>query len=272
MTQRKPYMPLYGDDWRTGTEDVPSEFRGAYLDLCWIIFDQGGEVPNIPTALARHARLSKRKFERFWASCKHKFLVSDIAVRHQKIDAILESLAKVSAKRKKSGAKGGQKTQRNQRRLSSGAKAIQTKGLVSSLQEEIPNRYGNQNQDIKENEGSTAAPSATARESGGGLVAASGRRITLRERLGEDGYSVWRDLRDDLTRGHRLSNSDVDQVAKVLVGFDGSAFTITEQPYDGHRWDAVQEIASVEGLSIIERKSHSLRVVAGANQTVGSKQ
>ena len=262
-------MPFYGDDWRTGTEDVPSEFRGAYLDLCWIIFDQGGEVPNIPTALARHARLSKRKFERFWTACKHKFLVSDSAVKHQKIDAILESLAKVSAKRKKSGAKGGQKTQRNQRRLASTAKAIQTKGLVSSLQEEIPNRYGNQNQDIKETVDLDAAPGAPARESGGGLVAASGKRLTLRERLGEDGYGVWRNLRDDLTRGHRLSNSDVDQVAKALVGFDGSAFTITEQPFDCERWKAVQEIASVEGLSITERETPSLRVVADNLSTVG---
>ena len=263
---KNPYMPLYGNEWRGGTEDIPSEFRGPYLDLLWIIFDQGGRVPNIESALARHARLTVRPFRRFWVACGHKFIVDDDQIGHRKTDAILAGIAKVSAVNRKSASKGGRKTQQNQRRLQANAKVNQTKGLVSApTGQRYQPRLDKTHEDKKNDELGAADSAPQLAERSGRLSASSGnkRGPTLRERLGEENYIVWRDLREDLQCGGRVANCDLDHISRSLVGFAEGAFIIDSQPLSGERWIAVQEIASVEGLSFDLRQQPTLKAIAG---------
>lgn len=117
--------------WRADTVRMHHKWRGPYLDLCVSIFLAGGSVPNVPLDLAFKARLTTKQFEVFWPAVKDLFLVSGSEVRHAVSSENRATWDEIVAKRRKSGAKGGKKTQEKQRDLQAKAKAIEQYSIES---------------------------------------------------------------------------------------------------------------------------------------------
>ncbi len=128
------------NDWRGGTEAMPSKFRGPYFDLLTVLFDHGGDLLFKPDVICRAARIDRRAFEKFWACVGPKFIVADNTIRHHRVDEQLLKYSKTVAKLRQNGSKGGKKTQQKQRARQANAQANQTNGLVNPSKEgSLPN-------------------------------------------------------------------------------------------------------------------------------------
>ena len=179
MANKPKAMLFYGDDWRGGTYSIPAKWRGPYIDLCWCIFDAGGEVPNDPAALAMMARLTPRQFEAAWPTLASKFLVSGDGIRHRKIDALLAAYNEKAAKLQQNGSKGGKKTQKKQRAFQANAQATQSKGLGSApYRAESPILAGDEKMEDQKPSAPTAADSALSPLSGQGLSADASKALS----------------------------------------------------------------------------------------------
>jgi len=251
-------MLVYIDDWRGGTEAMPSKFRGPYFDLLAALFDAGGYILNKADVMARAARLEPRAFKKFWADWGHKFTVSDGKISHHKVTQELERYSKKVAKLQQNGSKGGKKTQQKQRAAQANAKATQPKGLGYT-----PNGVNTPTPKAPENLDHAAEPVAPARESGGGSGSCSGVSGPLRERLGEDAYQLWLDLRRELMRHGQFSSTDCDQIKRQMLAYGDGVFVIATEPLEGKRWQAVQEIALAEGLGFNLKTRPALKAING---------
>jgi hypothetical protein len=230
----KLFLP-YGDRWRTETESVEAEFRMAYVDLCWMLLREGGRVPHIATALARHARLGTRKFERFWTLYGPRFILDRGQVGHHLVDETLEKIARSSEIHSNNGRKGGQKTQAKQRRRLSPAKAIQTEGL-----------------DYPSYEGDNPNPTEAVRQ-----APPDGRAG-----LSDAGRSAFRSIRIEATVRPSVSTRDLDVLAQSLRAFDGRVFTVGPHGVSVKAFAAICEEADRQGYEIVVDDLPRLRVIA----------
>lgn len=151
MTKR-PYMPLFIDRWRGGTESIAPKHRGPYLDVLCAIWNGNGSIKNDPRVIMSASRLDKRQFASFWAECSGKFLISADVVQHATVTEMVTRSDNFAAKmqqnrarlKKKPNAKQGAEKQNRD---------YHTKGMVSSLREEKPYLTG-----TIENSSHTASP------------------------------------------------------------------------------------------------------------------
>lgn len=237
MANKPKAMLFYGDDWRGGTYSIPAKWRGPYIDLCWCIFDAGGEVPNDPAALAMMARLTPRQFESAWPTLASKFLVSGDGIRHRKIDALLAAYNEKAAKLQQNGSKGGKKTQKKQRAFQANAQATQSKGLGSApYRAESPILAGDQKMEDQKPTAPTAADSALSPLSGQGLSA--------------DAAAILREIRLQASKRPHVSLADMDLIKAHITGFDGKTFTISKKPSNPKAFSDIQSEAEAQGYEI----------------------
>jgi uncharacterized protein YdaU (DUF1376 family) len=134
---KRPYMPLFIDRWRGGTETISAKHRGPYLDVICAIWNGGGSIKNDPRVLRSASRLDKRQFASFWEECSGKFLISADVIQHQTVTEQIAAADNFAAKmqqnrtRAKKKPKSGQGAEKQNR-------DYHTKGMVSSLREEKP--------------------------------------------------------------------------------------------------------------------------------------
>jgi uncharacterized protein YdaU (DUF1376 family) len=95
---KRPYMPLYIDRWRGGTEAISPKHRGPYLDVLCAIWNGGGSLKNDPRVLMSASRLDKRQFASFWAECSGKFLISADVVQHATVTEMVTRSDNFAAK------------------------------------------------------------------------------------------------------------------------------------------------------------------------------
>lgn len=62
-----PYMPMYWGDFLRDTTGLNAEESGAYLMLIGALWNAGGILPDDPKALARHGRVTPRRWPKVWA-------------------------------------------------------------------------------------------------------------------------------------------------------------------------------------------------------------
>ncbi len=261
-----PFMPWYPADYKgdtshlTDTEDL---IYRRLLDELWIA---RGVLPFDDVRLARRVRLTPVKFRKAWATIGAFFRIEGGEISHKRISAEIEKSQKIVEKRSKAGTKAAQKRwgKSNKNKSSDVANALpnachpEPQGSGKPLNRVYHEPLGEQ-----KNSDSNAEPHPTARESGGGVVSCSGEWKPLRERLGENAYQLWLDLRRELLRGGQFSTREVDQIKPRLEGYADGSFIIDTEPLEGKRWQAVQEIASAEGLSFSLRPRPALKAIDG---------
>lgn len=151
MTKR-PYMPLFIDRWRGGTETIAPKHRGPYLDVLCAIWNGNGSLKNDPRVLMSASRLDKRQFASFWAECSGKFLISADVIQHQTVTEQIAAADNFAAKMQQNRARKKKKPAPNQS-AEIQKRDYHTKGMVSSLREEKPYLPG-----TIENSSHTASP------------------------------------------------------------------------------------------------------------------
>lgn len=134
---KRPYMPLFIDRWRGGTETISPKHRGPYLDVICAIWNGGGSIKNDPRVLRSASRLDKRQFASFWEECAGKFLISADVIQHQTVTEQIAAADNFAAKMQQNRARTKKKPHAKQgsEKQNSG---YHTKGMVSSLREEKP--------------------------------------------------------------------------------------------------------------------------------------
>lgn len=265
-----PYMPLFIGDYMRKTRRLKAAEHGAYLLILMALWDEGGTLPNDQDELKAIARVS-RNWSAIWGKIERYFTISEGSISHAKVTELLEEASIKRQSYVERGRRGGRKSSKKRKEnkdpkvaeLKQGS-SNQTKGLGSPLTGENPNRSMNENQEASENLDHAAEPVAPARESGGGSGSCSGeeKQLPLRFRLGEDNYQLWLDLRENLRRGG-FSTFEIDQIKPVLLACDEGTFTISTEPLEGKRWEAVQEIALAEGLSFTLKARPQLKAISG---------
>lgn len=136
MTKR-PYMPLFIDRWRGGTESISPKHRGPYLDVLCAIWNGNGSLKNDPRVLMSASRLDKRQFASFWAECSGKFLISADVVQHATVTEMVTRSDNFAAKMQQNRTRKKKKPAQNQS-AEIQKRDYHTKGMVSSLREEKP--------------------------------------------------------------------------------------------------------------------------------------
>jgi len=149
---KRPYMPLFIDRWRGGTDSISPKHRGPYLDVICAIWSGGGSLKNEPRVLMSASRLDKRQFASFWAECSGKFLISADVIQHPTVTEMLAASDKFAAKMQQNRARKKKKPALNQA-TEMQKRDYHTKGMVSSLREEKPYLTG-----TIENSSYTASP------------------------------------------------------------------------------------------------------------------
>ena len=99
----RPWMPLYVGDYLGDTGHLTTTQHGAYL-LLMMHYWRKGELPDDDRQLSKIAKLPLR------AWCEYRATLQDFFYdgwKHKRIDAELERMMRVSAKRAIAGQKGG---------------------------------------------------------------------------------------------------------------------------------------------------------------------
>lgn len=264
-----PYMPLFIGDYMRKTRRLKAAEHGAYLLILMALWDEGGTLPNDQDELKAIARVS-RNWSAIWGKIERYFTISEGSISHAKVTELLEEASIKRQSYVERGRRGGRKSSKKRKEnndpkvaeLKQGS-SNQTKGLGSPLTGENPNRSMNENQEASESLDHAAEPVAPARESGGGSGSCSGASGPLRERLGEDAYQLWLDLRRELMRHGQFSSTDCDQIKRQMLAYGDGVFVIAAEPLEGKRWQAVQEIALAEGLGFSLKARPALKAIAG---------
>jgi uncharacterized protein YdaU (DUF1376 family) len=134
---KRPYMPLFIDRWRGGTESISPKHRGPYLDVLCAIWNGNGSLKNDPRVLMSASRLDKRQFASFWAECSGKFLISSDVVQHATVTEMVTRSDNFAAKMQQNRARKKKKPAPKQEPEIQ-KRDYHTKGMVSSLREEKP--------------------------------------------------------------------------------------------------------------------------------------
>ena len=99
----RPWMPLYVGDYLGDTGHLTTTQHGAYL-LLMMHYWRKGELPDDDRQLSKIAKLPLRSW------CEYRATLQDFFYdgwKHKRIDAELERMMRVSAKRAIAGQKGG---------------------------------------------------------------------------------------------------------------------------------------------------------------------
>ena len=99
----RPWMPLYVGDYLGDTGHLTTMQHGAYL-LLMMHYWRKGELPDDDRQLCKIAKLPLRTW------CEYRATLQDFFYdgwKHKRIDAELEKMMRVSAKRAIAGQKGG---------------------------------------------------------------------------------------------------------------------------------------------------------------------
>ncbi len=99
----RPWMPLYVGDYLGDTGHLTTTQHGAYL-LLMMHYWRKGELPDDDRQLSKIAKLPLRTW------CEYRATLQDFfhdGWKHKRIDAELERMMRVSAKRAIAGQKGG---------------------------------------------------------------------------------------------------------------------------------------------------------------------
>lgn len=99
----RPWMPLYVGDYLGDTGHLTTTQHGAYL-LLMMHYWRKGELPDDDRQLSKIAKLPLK------TSCEYRATLQDFfheGWKHKRIDAELEKMMGVSAKRAIAGQKGG---------------------------------------------------------------------------------------------------------------------------------------------------------------------
>jgi uncharacterized protein YdaU (DUF1376 family) len=99
----RPWMPLYVGDYLGDTGHLTTTQHGAYL-LLMMHYWRKGELPDDDRQLSKIAKLPLRTW------CDYRATLQDFFYdgwKHKRIDAELERMMRVSAKRAIAGQKGG---------------------------------------------------------------------------------------------------------------------------------------------------------------------
>jgi uncharacterized protein YdaU (DUF1376 family) len=99
----RPWMPLYVGDYLGDTGHLTTTQHGAYL-LLMMHYWRNGELPGDDRQLSKIAKLPLRTW------CEYRPTLQDFfhqGWKHKRIDAELEKMMRVSAKRAIAGQKGG---------------------------------------------------------------------------------------------------------------------------------------------------------------------
>ena len=99
----RPWMPLYVGDYLGDTGHLTTTQHGAYL-LLMMHYWRKGELPDDDRQLSKIAKLPLRTW------CEYRATLQDFFYdgwKHKRIDAELEKMMRVSAKRAIAGQKGG---------------------------------------------------------------------------------------------------------------------------------------------------------------------
>jgi uncharacterized protein YdaU (DUF1376 family) len=99
----RPWMPLYVGDYLGDTGHLTTAQHGAYL-LLMMHYWRKGELPDDDRQLSKITKLPLRTW------CEYRATLQDFfhdGWKHKRIDAELEKMMRVSAKRAIAGQKGG---------------------------------------------------------------------------------------------------------------------------------------------------------------------
>jgi uncharacterized protein YdaU (DUF1376 family) len=99
----RPWMPLYVGDYLGDTGHLTTTQHGAYL-LLMMHYWRKGELPDDDRQLSKIAKLPLRTWGEYRATLQDFFYDG---WKHKRIDAELERMMRVSAKRAIAGQKGG---------------------------------------------------------------------------------------------------------------------------------------------------------------------
>jgi len=202
---KRPYMPLFIDRWRGGTESISPKHRGPYLDVLCAIWSGNGSLKNDPRVLRSASRLDVRQFQSFWAECSGKFLISSDEIRHQTVTEMLAASDKFAAKMQQNRARANKKPKAKQG-TEKQVRDYHTKGMVSSLREEKP--Y------LAIDEMKHAAASPPSPLEGGGDATETVQQIPT---LPDAAREVLAQLRDLNMRG-KVSLLEIQQFKKAVQG------------------------------------------------------
>lgn len=261
------YMPWYPSDYKADTAHLTLEEHGAYrllLDHLWL---SGGSIQFDDKRLSRRLGVTPARFRKIWSEIGEFFQLEDEQITHKRISSELKKAQEKVEKRtevaRRAAAKRWKKTKENSEgdmpEAMHGQCQPEPEGSGKPL-----NRVYHEPVEPSDNLDHAAEPVAPARESGGGSGSCSGeeKQLPLRFRLGEDNYQLWLDLRENLRRGG-FSTFEIDQIKPVLLACDEGTFTISTEPLEGKRWEAVQEIALAEGLSFTLKARPQLKAISG---------
>jgi uncharacterized protein YdaU (DUF1376 family) len=115
----RPWMPLYVGDYLGDTGHLTTMQHGAYL-LLMMHYWRKGELPDDDRQLSKIAKLPLRTW------CEYRATLQDFFYdgwKHKRIDAELEKMMRVSAKRAIAGQKGGIGSALARMKLENGARS-----------------------------------------------------------------------------------------------------------------------------------------------------
>ncbi len=201
---RKAYFPLYTSDYLRDTRHLSTKAHGAYLLLLLHLWDCDGEMKESAKVIQRVTGLTEGEFRTVWhKDLKPFFILENGMIRHKRVTHELKVRAETLQKRRKSGAKGGKKTQEKQRAPKAIAQAAKPIGLASPLQGERPSLSVHE-----ENSGKAASPPSPLM--GGGDAPESIQFPHLRKFL--------QDRVEGLMKSYVLSAIDVRHLKDALRG------------------------------------------------------
>jgi uncharacterized protein YdaU (DUF1376 family) len=115
----RPWMPLYVGDYLGDTGHLTTAQHGAYL-LLMMHYWRKGELPDDDRQLSKITKLPLKTW------CEYRVTLQDFFYegwKHKRIDAELEKMMRVSAKRAIAGQKGGIGSALARMKLESGARS-----------------------------------------------------------------------------------------------------------------------------------------------------
>ena len=239
------YLPLFTGDYKRDTEHLTTEEHGAYLLLLMALWDQGGRIKSDPKYLARIARVSLRRWPKFWAELKDFFYEEGGQIGHRRIDKETAKVHEISEKRSRAASKKWtKKSKKNSKPTDANAvhvECTQPKGLGSTL-------YRVENPTLREDPKpeSLAAASAPPSPEWGGEAEA---------------YAALKEIRHGATKRPSVSLSDMDQLKRAVRGMDGNAILLGPVSINTAAWAAIAEEASALSYELRFLEQPKLKLV-----------
>lgn len=107
MNQCRRWIPVYPDDWLSGTLDLTLEQEAAYLRVCLLIYARGGPIPDNERWLAGACRVSTRR----WRALRQalvdagKITIEGGLIRQSRCEFELEKAANFARKQRENVSK-----------------------------------------------------------------------------------------------------------------------------------------------------------------------